>query len=142
MGLIHLYIFTHILGGASYCCSALFQPTQQLAVGTLDLGASATKWKTTEFFRAVIQRDVVIPYRSFGTTYRSHLEGSRIQEEEEETEIDKGRGWGGGYKTLSSPEGRVLISKPKYSQLTKPHYILFRIQLTLHSIREHNLFYS
>jgi len=42
---------------------------------------------------------VVIPYRSFGTTYRSHLEGSKIQEEEEEeVEIGKGKGWGDGYK--------------------------------------------
>ena len=30
---------------------------------------------------AITQRVVVIPYRRFGTTSRSHLQGSRIQEE-------------------------------------------------------------
>jgi len=32
----------------------------------------------TAFFWAITQRVVVIPYRRFGITYRSHLQGSRI----------------------------------------------------------------
>jgi len=36
---------------------------------------------STEFFRAIAQRVVVIPYRRFRTTYQSHLKRSRIQEE-------------------------------------------------------------
>jgi len=31
---------------------------------------------TTALFRAITQRVVVIPYRRFGTTYRSDLQGS------------------------------------------------------------------
>ena len=34
----------------------------------------------TALFRAITRRVVVIPYRRFGTTYRSHLQRSRIQE--------------------------------------------------------------
>jgi len=30
---------------------------------------------------AIMQQAVVIPYQSFGTTYRSHLQGPRIPEE-------------------------------------------------------------
>jgi len=33
----------------------------------------------TAVFWVVTQRAVVIPYRRFGTTYRSHLKGSKIQ---------------------------------------------------------------
>ena len=33
----------------------------------------------TELFVVITQRIVVIPYRCFGATYRSHLQGSRIQ---------------------------------------------------------------
>jgi len=32
----------------------------------------------TAFFRVITQRVVVISHRRFGTTYRSHLQGSRI----------------------------------------------------------------
>jgi len=32
----------------------------------------------TALFWVIAQRAVVIPYRRFGTTYRSHLQGSRI----------------------------------------------------------------
>jgi len=35
----------------------------------------------TALFWAITQRVAVISYRRFGTTYRSHIEGSRIQEE-------------------------------------------------------------
>ena len=35
--------------------------------------------KRTPLFRVVKQRAVVIPYRSFGTTYWSHPQGSRIR---------------------------------------------------------------
>jgi len=41
---------------------------------------------------------VVITYGIFGTTYRSHLEGSRIQEEEKEEDIVHVTVGGGGYK--------------------------------------------
>jgi len=34
----------------------------------------------TALFWAIKQRVAVIPYGRFGTTYRSHLHGSRIQE--------------------------------------------------------------
>jgi len=32
-------------------------------------------------FWAIMEQVVVIPYQRFGTTYLSHLQGSRIQEE-------------------------------------------------------------
>jgi hypothetical protein len=35
--------------------------------------------KRTALFWAITQRVVLIPYRRFGTTYRAHLEGSRIK---------------------------------------------------------------
>jgi hypothetical protein len=34
---------------------------------------------TTAFFWATTQRVAVIPYRRFGTAYRSHIQVSRIQ---------------------------------------------------------------
>jgi len=37
--------------------------------------ASATKQMRTALLWAIMQRVVVIPYRRFGTTYRSHLQG-------------------------------------------------------------------
>ena len=36
------------------------------------------KCKRTAFFWVFIQQVVVIPYRNFGATYRSHLCGSRF----------------------------------------------------------------
>jgi hypothetical protein len=39
-----------------------------------------SKHLRTALYWAVTQRVVVIPYRRFGTTYRSHLQGSRIKE--------------------------------------------------------------
>ena len=39
--------------------------------------ASAAKYMRTALFWAVTKREVVIPYRRFGTAYRSHLQGSR-----------------------------------------------------------------
>jgi hypothetical protein len=41
---------------------------------------------TTELFWAITERVVLILYRRFETTYRSHLQESRFQEEEEEEE--------------------------------------------------------
>jgi hypothetical protein len=35
----------------------------------------------TAFFWAITQREEVIPYQRYGTTYRCHLQGSRIKEE-------------------------------------------------------------
>jgi hypothetical protein len=35
-------------------------------------------------FWFVTQRVVIIPYRRFGSTFLAHLQGSRIEEEEEE----------------------------------------------------------
>ena len=40
--------------------------------------AFSAKWMRTALFWAITQRVVVISYRRFGTTYRSHLQGSRI----------------------------------------------------------------
>jgi len=40
--------------------------------------ASAAKYMRTALFWVIMQRVVVIPYRCFGTTYRSHLQGSEI----------------------------------------------------------------
>jgi hypothetical protein len=37
-------------------------------------------YKGTALFWAIMQQVVVIPYRRFGTTHRSHLQRSRIQE--------------------------------------------------------------
>jgi len=39
----------------------------------------ATKYTRNALFWVVTQRVVAISYRRFGTTYRSHLQGSRIQ---------------------------------------------------------------
>ena len=41
---------------------------------------SSAKKMRTALFWAITQRVVLIPYRRFGTTYQSHLQGSRIQE--------------------------------------------------------------
>jgi hypothetical protein len=41
--------------------------------------ASAAKQVSTALFWVITQRVVVISYRRFGTTYRSHLQGSKIQ---------------------------------------------------------------
>jgi len=41
--------------------------------------ASAAKWKRTSPFWDITQRVLVIPYRRFGTTYPSHLQGSRMK---------------------------------------------------------------
>ena len=41
--------------------------------------ASAAKWLRISFFWAITQRVVVISYWHFGTKYRSHSQGSRIQ---------------------------------------------------------------
>jgi len=40
-----------------------------------------THCKKTALFWVIKQRVVLIPYRRFGTTYRSLLQGPRIQEE-------------------------------------------------------------
>ena len=37
------------------------------------------KYMSTALFWVIMQRAVTISYRLFGTTYRSHLQGSRIQ---------------------------------------------------------------
>ena len=42
--------------------------------------ASAPRQTRTALFWAITQIVMVIPYRRFGTTYRSHLQGSRVQE--------------------------------------------------------------
>jgi len=41
--------------------------------------ASAAKEMRTAFFWVITQREVTISHRRFGTTYRSHLRGSRTQ---------------------------------------------------------------
>jgi len=37
------------------------------------------QWRATALFWVITQRIVAIPYRRFGTTYRSHLQGQEIQ---------------------------------------------------------------
>jgi hypothetical protein len=44
--------------------------------------ASAAKYMKTALFWVITQRVVVISYRRFGTTYWSHLQGSKSQEKE------------------------------------------------------------
>jgi len=44
--------------------------------------ASAAKGMQTALFGDITQHVVAVPYRSFGITHRSHLQGSRIQEKE------------------------------------------------------------
>jgi hypothetical protein len=46
-----------------------------------DFRLPAVKWMRTAVFWVSTQQAVIIPYRCFGTAYRSHLERSRIQEE-------------------------------------------------------------
>ena len=41
--------------------------------------ASDAKWMRTALFWVITQRVVVIAYRRFGITYRSHIQGSRIK---------------------------------------------------------------
>ena len=55
--------------------------TNSVVICVLWYRTSAAKYKRTALFWVFTQRVMVIPYRRFGTTYRSHLEGSRIQEE-------------------------------------------------------------
>ena len=43
--------------------------------------ASATKYMRTALFWVITRWGVVIPYQHFGTTYRSLIQGSRIQKE-------------------------------------------------------------
>jgi len=43
--------------------------------------ASAVQWLRTAISFIVTQRVVVIPYRRFGRTYRSHLQRPRIRKE-------------------------------------------------------------
>jgi hypothetical protein len=41
------------------------------------ISASAAMYVTSALLWDITQRSVVVLYRSFGTTYRSHLQGSR-----------------------------------------------------------------
>jgi hypothetical protein len=43
------------------------------------LQIEATQEKRTALFWVIMQRVVVTSYQRFGTTYRSHLQGSRIK---------------------------------------------------------------
>jgi len=54
-------------------------PTILLALFMLWVQASTTKQMATVLFWFTTQRVVVISYRRFGTTSRSHLQGSRIK---------------------------------------------------------------
>jgi hypothetical protein len=47
--------------------------------------ASAAMLMRSAFFCDITRRRVVILYRRFGTTYRSHLQGSRVREEKSRT---------------------------------------------------------
>ena len=50
-----------------------------MTLGFARFQTSATKYMRTALFWATTQREVVIPHRRFGTTYRSHLRGPIIQ---------------------------------------------------------------
>jgi hypothetical protein len=56
------------------CYKALTDSTK-----LLKFQASAANQLSTALFWVITQRVVAISYRRFGTTYRSHLQGSRIQ---------------------------------------------------------------
>ena len=45
-------------------------------VRNLLTGRQAKKWKRYTLFREIMQRVATVPYRRFGTNYRSHLQGS------------------------------------------------------------------
>ena len=68
----------------SYNCISVcrFRSRIQTHLQSLDVRvrfqASAQKSSRTALFWAVTQRVVVIPYRRFGKTFRSHLQGPRI----------------------------------------------------------------
>jgi hypothetical protein len=53
--------------------------------------ASAAKWVRTALFWVITQRVVAISYRRFGTTYRSHLQRSRIQNPQERSSHEASR---------------------------------------------------
>ena len=59
-------------------------PSHSLCLGQGAVAGSSThgnKQSRAWLFWVITQRVVVIPYRRFGTTYRSHLRGSRIQDD-------------------------------------------------------------
>jgi hypothetical protein len=74
---------------------------------------SAAKWMRTAIFRVITQPLVVISYRRFGTTYRSHLQGSLTS-------------MGISLQTQSRSAGRDI---PQILQNQKGHYPLNKAPL-------------
>jgi len=62
-------VFEQVMLG-KYLAHAVYRPDAPSWQVTLN--------KKNAFFRNLTQRTVLIPYRRFGATYRSHLQGSRI----------------------------------------------------------------
>ena len=55
-------------------------PSQSWVVRNSMIIINNSNYMRTEPFWAITQRVMVIPYRRFGATYRSHIEGTKIQE--------------------------------------------------------------
>ena len=70
----------------SYACSTLYIPINQVThkynnkIGSALFQVSAAKQMRNPFFWVITQRVVVIPYRRFGITYKSHLLGSKAKQ--------------------------------------------------------------
>jgi len=67
---------------------------------------SVKLWVEMASFWAITQRVIAIPYRHFGTTYRSHLQGSRIQDYGFLTQISRQSAHEGS--KVVSPRHRLL----------------------------------
>ena len=65
------------------------------------LQASTAKYMRTALFWALTQCVVVVPYRRFGTAFRSHLKGSRIATESRLSQYGVCKGKSGGGDKLS-----------------------------------------
>ena len=77
----------------------------QLTYRNASFQPSAARYMRTPLFRIITQHIVVIPYRRFGTTYRSRLRGSRMQKATESF-VDS---WLVKVGPISSPETFVRI---------------------------------
>jgi len=71
-------------------CSALPQPTalpraptQNKNIAYYSLRLVTFSFMRSALFWVITKQVVEIPYRRFGTTYRSHIQGSRIQKKKE-----------------------------------------------------------
>jgi hypothetical protein len=69
--------YTHRDNGVIYRATCTFATKMTRVIEWSQ--ASAAKWMRTALFWVITQLVVVISYRRFGTTYRSHLQGLRIE---------------------------------------------------------------